>query len=64
MARTLPTPRAIAEGLSEWQEQAAEWQEVLDTCTCCCTGECRLTTDEIRFWEEKVFYGELDAWPF
>lgn len=66
MARTISKPTAIAEGLAEWQEQAAEWQAIVDAdcACCCCTGECTYNYSELEELEEKLFYGELDRWPF
>jgi hypothetical protein len=66
MARTLDKPRAIAEGLSEWQEQAAEAYAAYnaDCACCCCTGECNFSADELTKIEQQVFFGELDRWPF
>ncbi len=64
MARTLDKPRAIAEGLGEWQEQLEEAIIYVYCTCCCCTGECSYYYSELEEIEEKVFYGELDAWPF
>jgi hypothetical protein len=66
MARTVNRSAAISEGVTEWLEELAEYQVYLDqTCNCCCcTGECTYNYSELEEIEQKVFYGELDAWPF
>lgn len=66
MARTVNRSAAISEGVTEWQEQLAEWAALRDAdcICCCCTGECTYSVSELEEIEQKVFYGELDAWPF